>query len=320
MFAPAFGPAENEQDNTPILEKDTAQLQDLQDLQSLNMENPNLQGKMAEYRPGRPLHDVLRWGMPEFRVQFFHINSSLCKDRHYTLREIFCNIFWTAIAIDKVDLITGDSNQAGQLVKSGAPLGDYNNSLLVHCLEAVVNKVNEQCPPIERVTFQAISNTKAREYVKMMEAQQWTNESETDGLVAYCIVYGFKQDSVQKLRSLDDYATAQSYKGPAKAFECTFFSKERAKYLAPVDVGFRSSSTDWHVPLLVHIGAFTTETGRRRKLKSARLVTKGKGKTAADLRNKGQEKGRYVKGKGKYTDAKGGKGKYADYRNKGKGW
>ena len=150
------GPEENEQDYTPILEKDTAQLQDLQ---SLNMENPTLQGRMAEYRPGHPLHDVLRWGMPEFRVQFFqfHINSSLCKDRHYTLREIFCDIFWTAIAIDKVDLIAGDSNQAGQLVK-GAPLVDYNNSLLVQCLEAVVKKVNEQCSPIERVIFQAISN------------------------------------------------------------------------------------------------------------------------------------------------------------------
>ena len=153
----------------------------------------------------------------------------------------------------------------------------------------------------------------------MMEAQQWTNESDTDGLVAYCVVYGFKQDSVQKLRSLDEYATAQSYKGPAKAFECAFFSKERAKYLAPVDVGIRQSSTDWHVPLPGHIGAFTTETGRRRKLKSARPANKGKGKTAADFRNNCQEKGRYVKGKGKYTDAKG-KGKYADYRTKGKGW
>ena len=44
------GPEENEQDYTPILEKDAAQLQDLQ---SLNQENPNLQGKMAEYRPSR---------------------------------------------------------------------------------------------------------------------------------------------------------------------------------------------------------------------------------------------------------------------------
>ena len=234
--------------------------------------------------------------------------------------ESFCNLFWTAVAIDKVDLITGDSNQAGQLVKAGAPLADYNNSLLVQCLEAVVKKVNEQCSPIERVTFQVISNTKAKEYVKMREAQQWRNECGCDGLVAFSLVYGFKQDSVQKLRSLDEYATAQSYKGPAKAFECTFFSKERAKYLAPVDVGIRQSSKDWHVPLLGHIGAFTMEIGRRRKLKSARPA-KGKGKTA-DYRTKGQEKGRFVKGKGKYTDAKGtkGKGKYADYRNKGKGW
>ena len=68
------------------------------------------------------------------------------------------------------------------------------------------------------------------------------------------------------------------------------------------------------------IGAFATEAGKRRKLKTRKPVPKGKGKTAADFR----EKGRHVKGKGKYTDAKGGpksgKGKYADYRNKGKGW
>ena len=171
------------------------------------------------------------------------------------------------------------------------------------------------------MTFQVISNTKAKEYVKMMEAQKWTKESECDGLIAFSIVYGFKQDSIQKIRSLDEYAADQTYKGPAKAMECTFFSKERAKYLAPVDVGIRQSSTDWHVPLLGHIGAFALETGRRRKLKSARPAAKGKGKTAADYRPKGQEKGRYVKGKGKYTDAKGkAKGKYADYRNKGKGW
>ena len=152
-----------QQNYEPMLERDTAQLQDLQ---SLNQEVPNLQGRIAEYRPGRPLHDVLRWGMPEFLVQFSHVNSSLCKGRHYTLREIFYNVFWTAIAIDKVDLIIGDSNQAGQLVKAGANLVDYNNSLLVQCLEAVTNKVNEQCPPIERVTFQAISNTKAKEYAR----------------------------------------------------------------------------------------------------------------------------------------------------------
>ena len=312
------GPEERERDYSPILEKDTDQLKDLK---SLNQEVPDLQGTMAEYRPGRPLHDVLRWRMPEFRVQFFHINSSLCKARHCTLREIFCNLFWTAVAIDKVDLITGDSNQAGQLVKSGAPLADYNNSLLVQCMEAVVTKLNEQCPPVERVTFQVISNTKAKEYVKMMEAQKWTKEADCDGLIAFCIVYGFKQDSIQKIRSLDEYATDQTYRGPAKAFECTFFSKERAKYLAPIDVGIRQSSTDWHVPLLGHIGAFALETGRRRKLKSARPAAKGKGKTAAAFRPKGQEKGRYVKGKGKYTDAKGkAKGKFADYRNKGKGW
>ena len=312
------GPEENTRDYSSILEKDTDQLKDLR---SLNQETPDLQGTMAEYRPGRPLHDVLRWGMPEFRVQFFHINSSLCKTRHSTLREIFCNLFWTALAIDKVDLITGDSNQAGQLVKSGAPLADYNNSLLVQCMEAVVTKLNEQCPPVERVTFQVISNTKAKEYVKMMEAQKWTKESECDGLVAFSIVYGFKQDSIQKIRSLDEYATDQTYRGPAKAMECTFFSKERAKYLAPIDVGIRQSSTDWHVPLLGHIGAFALETGRRRKLKSARPAAKDKGKAAADYRPKGQEKGRYVKGKGKYTDAKGkAKGKYADYRYKGKGW
>ena len=147
------------------------------------------------------------------------------------MREIFCNLFWTAVAIDKVDLITGDSNQAGQLVKSGAPLVDYNNSLLVQCMEAVVTKVNEQCPPVERVTFQVISNTKAKEYVKMMEAQKWTKETECDGLIAFCIVYGFKQDSVQKIRSLDEYAADRTYREPAKAFECTFFSKENISLL-----------------------------------------------------------------------------------------
>ena len=218
------GPEERERDYSPILEKDTDQLKDLQ---ILNQEVPDLQGTMAEYRPGRPLQDVLRWGMPEFRVQFFHINSSLCKTRHCTLREIFCNLFWTAVAIDKVDLITGDSNQAGQLVKSGAPLVDYNNSLLVQCMEAVVTKVNEQCPPVERVTFQVISNTKAKEYVKMMEAQKWTKETECDGLIAFCIVYGFKQDSVQKIRSLDEYAADRTYRGPAKAFERTFLQGTR---------------------------------------------------------------------------------------------
>ena len=53
---------------------------------------------------------------------------------------------------------------------------------------------------------------------------------------------------------------------------------------------------------------------------SQRRSSLGKGKTAADFREKDREKGRFVKGKGKYADAKGGKGKYADYRNKGKGW
>ena len=62
------GPEERERDYSPILEKDTDQLKDLQ---ILNREVPDLQGTMAEYRPGRPLQDVLRWGMPEFRVQFF---------------------------------------------------------------------------------------------------------------------------------------------------------------------------------------------------------------------------------------------------------
>ena len=115
-------------------------------------------------------------------------------------------------------------------MKSGAPLADYNNSLLVQCMEAVVTKLNEQCPPVERVTFQVISNTKAKEYVKMMEAQKWTKESECDGLIAFSILYGFKHvigmpgDPVP----LDEYAQPRSYKGSAKAMECTFCVQERS--------------------------------------------------------------------------------------------
>ena len=80
----------------------------------------------------------------------------------------------------------------------------------------------------------------------------WAQQTESDGLVAYCMVYGFKQSSIQKLRSLDQYYTAQQYTGPAKTSECPFFSKERAKYLGPIDVGIKTSSADWHVPLMGH--------------------------------------------------------------------
>ena len=46
-----------------------------------------------------------------------------------------------------------------------------------------------------------------------------------------------------------------------------------------------------------HISAFITESENRRKLKSARtLLSKGKGKTAADFCEKGRKKGRFVAG------------------------
>ena len=68
--------------------------------------------------------------------------------------------------------------------------------------------MNEGQSPLDRVTFQVISNTKSREYVKMMEAQTWTEGDEGDGLVGFCMVYGFKQSSIQKLRSIDHYVAA----------------------------------------------------------------------------------------------------------------
>ena len=62
---------------------------------------------------------------------------------------------------------------------------------------------------------------------------------------------------------------------------------------------------------------------KRKKIRTARVRPgKGEGKACADYRDreKGRDKGRgkHVKGKGKFANAQA-EGKYADYRNKGKG-
>ena len=55
-------------------------------------------------------------------------------------------------------------------------------------------------PPVERVTHQAISNTKAREYVLMMEAQSWSQENEADALVGY----GHQTSTLRRMFAKDD--------------------------------------------------------------------------------------------------------------------
>ena len=148
------------------------------------------------------------------------------------------------MAIDKVDLITANSNQAGQLIKAESLIVDNNNSLRVQCREAVVNKVNEQAHPCDRVTFQVISNTKAQEYVKMME--------------------GFKQDSIKKLRTLDMYMPTSI---PARRGRVSVSRRSVRNISTP---SMSEYSTDWHVPLMGHISALHTAGEKRRKLKSAR--------------------------------------------------
>ena len=64
------GPQPSEQSCVPVVEAETAQVREIRGIQTLFRDAPNLQGQMAEYRPGRPLHDVFCCGMPEF----FHIN------------------------------------------------------------------------------------------------------------------------------------------------------------------------------------------------------------------------------------------------------
>ena len=99
--------------------------------------------QMAEYRHGRLSFDVYRWSMPEFRVQLFHIASKYAKERPVSFRQQWYSILWTIIAVDKVDLLLGDSNQAGQYIKWDATFCDYNNSILVQCIEAILNHIND---------------------------------------------------------------------------------------------------------------------------------------------------------------------------------
>ena len=83
--------------------------------------------KAARLNTGPAAVDVLCWIMPKFRVQFFHIICQFAKTRFNAVqkRKIFCKVLWTAISIGKADLITGDSNMAGQMDNMSAVFVDW---------------------------------------------------------------------------------------------------------------------------------------------------------------------------------------------------
>ena len=60
-----------------------------------------------------------------------------------SFRQQWYSILWTSIAVDKVDLILGDSNQAGRYIKRDATFCDYNDSILVQCIEAILSRIND---------------------------------------------------------------------------------------------------------------------------------------------------------------------------------
>ena len=110
--------------------------------------------------------------------------------------------------------------------------------------------------------------------------------AEWDGLVAYLFAYGTKQSAIPKMRQLDGFADQSNFSGDVHQKAAVFMSKERSKYIQPIDAGMPESSHDWHVPLLGMIGPALGEGQTRARQSQTRPANPDRAGTHAKSKGK----------------------------------
>ena len=143
--------------------------------------------------------------------------------------------FLSAAIAHSVDFITGDGNLFAQRNFKRDQHSDFKTCILVDLLERLLDEINKNCTPVDRITYNIVSSTKAVEYIKA----QTEGFSDTDCILLISLCYG-KQHQIVEERAKGAKVCSDDngkYKGPAFDTEILLADYEVPKHLTVYDLG-----------------------------------------------------------------------------------
>ena len=197
---------------------------------------------------GADVLDVRRLFLAEVRVAVFHIQSYAWSNSYQEACSRWLNFLSSAI-MHSVDFITGDGNLFSQRNFKRDSHSDFKTCILVDLLERLLDGINSNRSPVNRITYNIVSSTQAIEYVRA----QTDNTGDCDSMILISLCYG-KQTMIVDDRAKNAQAVTSDsgkYTGPAFESEILLSDFEHPKHLTVYDFGLADSDQGWHSPLYV---------------------------------------------------------------------
>ena len=132
-----------------------------------------------------------------------------------------------------VDFITGDGNLFSQRNFKRDSHSDFKSCILVDLLERLLDGINANRSPVNRITYNIVSSTQAVEYVKA----QTDDTGDCDSMILISLCYG-KQTMIVDDRAKNAHEVTSDtgmYSGPAFESEILLADFEHPKHLTVYD-------------------------------------------------------------------------------------
>ena len=197
---------------------------------------------------GADVLDVRRLFLAEVRVAVFHIQSYAWTNAYQEACSRWLNFVSSAI-MHSVDFITGDGNLFSQRNFKRDSHSDFKSCILVDLLERLLDGINSNRSPVNRITYNIVSSTQAAEYVKA----QTDDNGDCDSMILISLCYG-KQTMIVDDRAKNSESVISDegmYNGPAFESEIILSDFEHPKHLTVYDFGLADSDQGWDSPLYV---------------------------------------------------------------------
>ena len=134
---------------------------------------------------GADVLDVRRLFLAEARVAVFHIQAFAWQNAYQEACTRWLN-FISAASAHSADFITGDGNLFAQRNFKRDQHSDFKTSILVDLLERLLDEINQNRTPVDRITYNIVSSTQAVEYIKA----QTEGSGDCDSMILISLCYG----------------------------------------------------------------------------------------------------------------------------------
>ena len=157
---------------------------------------------------------------------------------------------------------------------------DFKTCILVDLLELLLDEINKNRAPVDRITYNMVSSTQAGEYIKA----QTDGSGDCDCILLISLCYGKQHHIVEERAKGAKDCVDSNGKYTASSFdtEILLADYEVPKHLTVYDLGLSDSDAGWHSPLYtlctvrcirnLRIRTLDSETKRRGRLDARSIL------------------------------------------------